>query len=66
MSAVYNRQGAGAGSRKWRGEPLKAQLSSKDIIAIEKALSQCGAPEVVVKIENGKVVVLQVSKKKIV
>lgn len=57
-------------SSMWDGAPhkevsMKAQLSTKDVLNIEKALSQSGTPEVLVKIENGKIVVLQVSKKKI-
>lgn len=41
------------------------KLTAKDYEAIEKALNQRGATEVVVKVEKGQLVLLQVEKKKI-
>lgn len=45
---------------------MKHKLTEKEITAIERALNKPGATETAVKIENGKIVVLQVEKKKIV
>lgn len=45
---------------------MKQKLSEKDIENIEKALNKNGVPRVEVKVENGKVVVLQVEAKKVV
>ena len=46
---------------------LKVEITEKEKAAIERGLNQGGgAPEVTVKVENGKVVVLKVEKKKIV
>lgn len=45
---------------------MKVELSKKEIEAIESGINKRGATEVVVKIESGRVVVLQVEKKKIV
>jgi hypothetical protein len=45
---------------------LKITLSEKDKQAIEKAINASGKTEALVKAENGKIVVLQVEKKKIV
>lgn len=44
---------------------MKIKLSEKDIADIEAALNKSGAPTAEVKIENGKVSVFQVEKKKI-
>ena len=41
-------------------------LTAKEIVAIEKALSKPGATEVIVKVEQGRIVVLAVEKKRIV
>lgn len=48
------------------GESLKIEITEKEKAAIEQGLSKRGVSEVAVKVENGKVVVLQVEKKKIV
>lgn len=48
-----------------RGDTLKHQLTDKDVAAIEKAINHAGATEATVKIEQGKVVVLMVEKKRI-
>ena len=46
---------------------MKGEITEKEKAAIERGLNQGGgAPEVTVKVENGKVVVLKVEKKKIV
>lgn len=45
---------------------MRRKLSEKEIEAIEKALNKNGSPRVEVKVENGKVVVLQVEAKKVV
>lgn len=45
---------------------MKVEITEKEKTAIEQGLSKRGISEVSVKIENGKVVVLQVEKKKIV
>ena len=45
---------------------LKVEIGEKEKAAIEYGLSRRGVSEVSVKVENGKVVVLQVEKKKIV
>ena len=45
---------------------MKVEITEKEKAAIEYGLSRRGVSEVSVKIENGKVVVLQVEKKKIV
>lgn len=50
--------------RRRRG--LKVEITEREKVAIEQGLSRRGVSEVVVKIENGKIVVLQVEKKKIV
>ena len=45
---------------------LKVEITEKEKAAIERGLNQGGgAPEVTVKVENGKVVVLKVKKEKI-
>lgn len=44
---------------------MDCKLTAKDVAAIEKALSRGGASEATVKIEQGRVVVLAVEKKKI-
>ena len=44
---------------------MARELTTKDIAAIEKALNVPGATEVTVKVEQGRVVVLAVQKKKI-
>ena len=55
----------------WRGgnrdgDFLKVVITEKEKAAIERGLNQGGgAPEVIIKIENGKVVVLKVKKEKI-
>lgn len=41
------------------------KLSQENVSAIEKALARGGRTEAVVKVENGKIVVLLVEKKKI-
>lgn len=51
--------------KQW-GELLKVEITEKEKAAIEQGLSRRGVSEVAVKVENGKVVVLQVEKKKIV
>ena len=48
------------------GESLKIEITEKEKAAIEQGLSKKGVSEIAVKVENGKVVVLQVEKKKIV
>ena len=45
---------------------MKVEITEKEKAAIEHGLSRRGVSEVSVKVENGKVVVLQVEKKKIV
>lgn len=45
---------------------MKVEITEKEKAAIEQGLSKRGISEVSVKIENGKVVILQVEKKKIV
>ena len=45
---------------------MKVKKKEKEKAAIEYGLSRRGVSEVSVKVENGKVVVLQVEKKKIV
>ena len=45
---------------------MKVEITEKEKTAIEQGLSKRGISEVSVKIENGKVVILQVEKKKIV
>lgn len=54
--------------KRWEGgnRGLKAEITEKEKAAIEQGLSSRGVSEVLIKIENGKVVVLQVEKKKIV
>lgn len=47
------------------GDLLARTLTAKDIMAIEKALNVSGATEVTVKVEQGRVVVLAIQKKKI-
>lgn len=42
---------------------MKYTLSKKDVTAIERAINKPGATEAAVKIESGKIVVLQVEKK---
>lgn len=44
---------------------MKHLLTSKEIAAIEKALNRPGATEVAVKIEQGRIIVLSVERKKI-
>ena len=54
----------GGGNRD--GDFLKVVITEKEKAAIERGLNQGGgAPEVIIKIENGKVVVLKVKKEKI-
>lgn len=45
---------------------MKVEITEREKAAIEQGLSRRGVSEVSVKVENGKVVVLQVEKKKIV
>ena len=45
---------------------MKAEITEKEKSAIEQALNKRGVSEVAVKVENGKIVALQVEKKKIV
>ena len=45
---------------------MKVEITEKERAAIEQGLSRRGVSEVSVKVENGKIVVLQVEKKKIV
>ena len=45
---------------------MKVEITEKEKAAIEQGLSRSGVFEVSVKVENGKVIVLQVEKKKIV
>ena len=45
---------------------MKVRITDKEKEAIEKGLNGGGFPEVLVKIENGKIVILRVEKKKIV
>ena len=45
---------------------MKVEITEKEKAAIEQGLSRRGVSEVSVKIENGKVIVLQVEKKKII
>ena len=45
---------------------LKVDITTKEIEAINRGLNIRGVSEVIVKIESGQVVVLQVEKKKIV
>ena len=45
---------------------MKYCLTEKELAAIEKALNRGGAAEVTVRIENSKVIVLAVEKKKLV
>lgn len=42
---------------------MRIKLTEKDVSAIEKTLNLAGRTEAWVKVENGKVVVLQVKKK---
>lgn len=44
---------------------MKYRLSEQNVEAIEKVVNQSGYKEAAVKVENGKIVVLQVEKKKI-
>ena len=45
---------------------MKVEITEKEKAAIERGLNQGGgAPEVTVKVENGKVIVLKVKKEKI-
>lgn len=45
---------------------LKVNITEKEIEAIQKGLNNRGVSEVTIKIEGGKIVILQVEKKKIV
>lgn len=45
---------------------MKVEITEKEKAAIEQGLNRRGISEVSVKIENGKIVILQVEKKKIV
>lgn len=45
---------------------MKVEITEKEKTAIEQSLSRRGISEVSIKVENGKIVVLQVEKKKIV
>lgn len=47
------------------GRIIKASLSRENIAAIEKVLNKGGSPEALIKVEHGKVIILQVEKKKI-
>ena len=49
-----------------RRRALKVEITEREKAAIEQGLSRRGVSEVSVKIENGKIVVLQVEKKKII
>ena len=63
-----HKQGAPVSLKRWEGgnRGLKVEIGEKEKAAIEYGLSRRGVSEVSVKVENGKVVVLQVEKKKIV
>lgn len=41
---------------------MEYKLTEKDILAIEKALKGKGCPKAEVKIENGKIIVLRVTR----
>ena len=56
----------GGGDTRQGGESLKVEITEKEKAAIEQGLSRRGVSEVSVEVENGKIVVLQVEKKKIV
>lgn len=45
---------------------MKLEITDKEKRAIEQGLIRHGVSEVLVKVENGKIIVLQVEKKKIV
>lgn len=45
---------------------MKVEITEKEKAAIEQGLNKRGISEISVKVENGKVVILQVEKKKIV
>lgn len=45
---------------------MKVEITEKEKAAIEQGLNRRGVSEVVVKIEGGKITVLQAEKKKIV
>lgn len=45
---------------------LKVDITAKEIEAIKRGLNSRGVSEVIVKVESGQVVILQVEKKKIV
>lgn len=50
---------------KTGGDAVKIELTEKEKAAIEQGLNRRGATEVVVKVENGRVVVLQVERKRV-
>ena len=45
---------------------MKVEITEKEKTAIEQGLNRSGVSEVSVKVENGRIVILQVEKKKIV
>ena len=45
---------------------MKVEITEREVAAIEHGLNKRGVSEVSVKVENGRIVVLQVEKKKIV
>ena len=45
---------------------MKVEITEKEKAAIEQGLNKRGISEISVKVENGKVVILEVEKKKIV
>ena len=45
---------------------MKAEITEKEKTAIEQGLNRRGVSEVSVKVENGRIAILQVEKKKIV
>ena len=45
---------------------MKVEITEREVAAIEQGLNKRGVSEVSVKVENGRIVILQVEKKKIV
>ena len=66
MTICRFRPHEGGGDTRQGGGSLKVEITEKEKAAIEQGLSRRGVSEVSVKVENGKIVVLQVEKKKIV
>lgn len=56
----------GRGHSPKGGDCLKVEITEREVAAIEHGLNKRGVSEVSVKVENGRIVVLQVEKKKIV